>query len=719
MIIVALWCILMSPDDRPSMNKVLEMLEGDVERLQIPSQSTQIGVGFDQIEITSSSDSVSLFNNEDASICVQTHCTPSSCGIIPSISKPFRLKGDPKNCGDPSFELRCENNVTSITLNSQNYYVKAINYHNSTITLVDPSIVKNDMCSFPTVSSYAFAFIFDIPNPIPYRIPTTQNPINFFSCPHQLKNSSLFTDVTTHCAPSSHLPNYAYIKVGHLNASEVPHLCTLDLVVMTSWPEFKDFDNVSLSEIHQSLLYGFELVFCPKCKTLTTGFIEAIFFSMRLVLIIIVGLLCAVVSPPMFTIFGFAAVSMLLYYIPAFIINMIQPGGTENYNYQLPALILSIIIGASRVITFPLVAGLLIYKFRTRRLSLHEDIESFLQSDNKLAPIRYSYPDVKKMTKGFQDKLGQGGYGSVYKGRLRSGHDVAVKLLGKSGGKGQDFMNEIATIGRIHHVNVVKLVGYCAHGSKLAIVFDFMTNGSLEKYLFNRDNMKRLNWDTKFEIAVGVARGIEYLHRGCDIQILHFDIKPHNILLDDKFIPKISDFGLAKFCSTGKNAVSFTTARGTIGYVAPELINRSVGAVSFKADVYSFGMLLIDMVGLKRDLRGKNGNSSKYFPYWIYDCFEQGKDIGIEEAESDDENQSSKSIVRKMAIVALWCILMSPDDRPSMNKVLEMLEGDVEHLQIPSQSTHIGVGFDQTEITCSSDSVSLLQHVEASICAET
>ncbi|XP_042032476.1 rust resistance kinase Lr10-like [Salvia splendens] len=325
------------------------------------------------------------------------------------------------------------------------------------------------------------------------------------------------------------------------------------------------------------------------------------------------------------------------------------------------------------------------------------------------------------MTKGFRDKLGHGGYGSAYKGKLRSGHDVAVKLLGRSGGKGQDFMNEIATIGRIHHVNIVKLVGYCAHGSKHALVFDFMTNGSLEKYIFNRDNMKPLNWKTKFEIAVGVARGIEYLHRGCDIQILHFDIKPHNILLDDKFIPKISDFGLAKFCSTGKNTVSLNTARGTIGYVAPELINRSMGAVSYKADVCSFGMMLIDRVGLKRDLRRKNDHSSQYFPYWIYDCFEQGKDIEIEEAnemEFADENEGRKIIIKNMTIVALWCILMSLDGRPSMNKVLEMLEGDIEHLHIPSQSTQIGVSFDQIEIACSSDLVSLLHHVDASIEAE-
>ncbi|KAL1549737.1 hypothetical protein AAHA92_17802 [Salvia divinorum] len=316
------------------------------------------------------------------------------------------------------------------------------------------------------------------------------------------------------------------------------------------------------------------------------------------------------------------------------------------------------------------------------------------------------------MTRGFQDKLGEGGFGSVYKGKLQSGFHVAVKLLGKSGGSGQDFMNEIATIGSIHHVNVVKLVGYCAQGSKRALVYDFMPNGSLEKYLFNRDKMISLSWDTKFEIAVGDARGIEYLHRGCDVQILHFDIKPHNILLDDNFIPKISDFGLAKFFPTDKTTVTMTAVRGTIGYVAPELISRSIGAVSYKADVYSFGMLLMEMVSLKRDLIGNNDNSSQYFPYWIYDYFNQGKDIEIVNGGDDEiDDDSWRKFGRKMTIVALWCIQMSPDDRPSMCKVLKMLEGNVERLNIPdypSQSSQTIVNQ-----TCSTDSVSFLDHDDA------
>lgn len=313
---------------------------------------------------------------------------------------------------------------------------------------------------------------------------------------------------------------------------------------------------------------------------------------------------------------------------------------------------------------------------------MFDAIEGFLQTQNHMTPIRYSHSDIKRMTKGFREKLGQGGFGSVFKGKLRSGHDVAVKVLSsKTNASGQDFINEVSTIGRIHHVNVVKLVGFSAEGSKRALVYDFMPNGSLEKHIVGTSS---LNWKKKYEIAVGVAHGIEYLHRGCDIQILHFDIKPHNILLDENFTPKISDFGLAKFYSTDKNTVTLTAARGTLGYVAPELINRSIGNVSYKADVYSFGMLLMEIVGLKRDLVENSNDSNMFFPYWIYDHLEKWKDVEIGNVdEIVTDNDYDEKITRKMAIVALWCIRMTPDERPSMSKVVEMLEGEVGSLEIP------------------------------------
>ncbi|KAL2235950.1 UNVERIFIED_CONTAM: Rust resistance kinase Lr10 [Sesamum indicum] len=335
----------------------------------------------------------------------------------------------------------------------------------------------------------------------------------------------------------------------------------------------------------------------------------------------------------------------------------------------------------------PCMLVLLIHKlWKTQRLSKFEIIEGFLQSNNNLLPIRYSYSNIKKTTRGFREKLGEGGYGSVYKGKLRSGRDVAVKVLNKPKENGQDFINEVATIGRIHHVNVVNLVGYCAERSKRALVYDYMTNGSLDKYIMSRERTNSLSWVKKYEIAVGVARGIEYLHRGCDIQILHFDIKPHNILLDDNFNPKISDFGLAKFYSTEKATVTLTAARGTIGYVAPELINRNIGEVSYKADVYSFGMLLMEMLGLKRDIVADKDESSRYFPYWIYDHFNKGNDIEtgnadeIDDDDDVDEDEDARRITKNMTIVGLWCIQMSPVDRPSMSEVVKMLENGNENL---------------------------------------
>ncbi|RWR83713.1 putative receptor-like protein kinase [Cinnamomum micranthum f. kanehirae] len=168
------------------------------------------------------------------------------------------------------------------------------------------------------------------------------------------------------------------------------------------------------------------------------------------------------------------------------------------------------------------------------------------------------------MTKDFKDELGHGGYGTVFKGKLSAGGLVAIKMLKASKGNGQEFINEVATIGRIHHVNVVRLIGFRSEGSKRALIYEFMANGSLEKYILTRGKNNSLCWNKMYQIILGIAGGIKYLHRGCDIRILHFDIKPHNILLDDNFIPKVSDFGLAKFYPREDSLVSITVGRGSI-----------------------------------------------------------------------------------------------------------------------------------------------------------
>ncbi|XP_062000416.1 rust resistance kinase Lr10-like [Rosa rugosa] len=307
-------------------------------------------------------------------------------------------------------------------------------------------------------------------------------------------------------------------------------------------------------------------------------------------------------------------------------------------------------------------------------------IERFLDDYRALKPSRYSYADIKRITNQFNDNLGQGAYGTVYKGKLSSECFVAVKVLNTSTkGNGDEFVNEVGTMGHIHHVNVVRLVGFCADGCRRALVYDFLPNGSLQDFISSADNNNSfLGWEKLQDIALGIAKGIEYLHQGCDQRILHFDIKPQNVLLDHNFIPKISDFGLAKLCSKDQSIVSMTTARGTMGYIAPEVFSRNFGNVSYKSDVYSYGMVLLELVGGRKNISSTTENITEvYYPEWIYNLLEEGEDLRIHVEEEGDT-----VIARRLAIVGLWCIQWHPVDRPSMKGVVHMLEGE-ENLTMP------------------------------------
>lgn len=310
----------------------------------------------------------------------------------------------------------------------------------------------------------------------------------------------------------------------------------------------------------------------------------------------------------------------------------------------------------------------------------HIRIERFLATYRITKPTRYTFREVKKITKHFKDKLGQGGFGSVYKGELPNGLLVAVKMLEWSKGAGEDFINEVATIGRIHHVNVVRLLGYCSEGTRRALVYEFMPNDSLEKYIISRKNDEPLKMEKLLQISIGIARGIEYLHQGCNEQILHFDIKPHNILLDDNLDPKIADFGLAKLCLKDQSAIVMTAARGTMGYIAPEVFSRNFGTVSYKSDVFSFGMLLLELIGGKKSMDPDFQNQSDvYFPELVYNRLIVGEELelGMEITTSEME------IARKLIIVAFWCIQWDPSDRPSMTRVVNMLLSNLQNLEIP------------------------------------
>nr|VDD11870.1 unnamed protein product [Brassica oleracea] len=323
--------------------------------------------------------------------------------------------------------------------------------------------------------------------------------------------------------------------------------------------------------------------------------------------------------------------------------------------------------------------------YPTMEMGFRKSESSHHPRDHQLKALvqlkQYSYSEVKKITKSFSHTIGTGGFGTVYGGNLCNGRKVAVKVLKNFKSSGEDFINEVASMSQTSHVNIVSLFGFCYEGCKRAIVYEFLENGSLDQFISKKSSLN-LDTSTLYSIALGVARGLEYMHHGCKTRIVHFDIKPQNILLDDNLCPKVSDFGLAKLCEKRESILSLLDTRGTIGYIAPELVSRIYGRVSYKSDVYSYGMLVLEMIGARNKETVEtdaSDASSTYFPDWIYKDLVEGEHTWV----TGDATKEEKEIAKKMILVGLWCIQPCPSNRPPMNRVVEMMEGRLDAIEVP------------------------------------
>uniref|UniRef100_A0ACD5W5I8 Uncharacterized protein n=1 Tax=Avena sativa TaxID=4498 RepID=A0ACD5W5I8_AVESA len=325
-------------------------------------------------------------------------------------------------------------------------------------------------------------------------------------------------------------------------------------------------------------------------------------------------------------------------------------------------------------------------------------------------PARFTFLDLETATSGFRSQIGSGGFGSVYRGELPDRTTVAVKRMNNLGTQGRrEFLTEIAVIGNVHHVNLVKLRGFCAdHSRQLMLVYEFMSRGSLDQSLFlsrsggNKKTQAVLEWPERVGVCVGAARGLAYLHAGCDRKILHCDVKPENILLDERGGVKIADFGLAKLLSPEQSGL-FTTMRGTRGYLAPEWLTNA--PVSDKADVYSFGMVLLEIVRGAKNSRllalqdaeehitssgstvsgaGSAASSSSggscYFPAVALEAHEQGGPWQryAELVDPRLEGRADAAEVARVVRVALCCLHEDASMRPAMTAVAAMLDGSME-----------------------------------------
>ncbi|XP_047326674.1 G-type lectin S-receptor-like serine/threonine-protein kinase At2g19130 [Impatiens glandulifera] len=315
------------------------------------------------------------------------------------------------------------------------------------------------------------------------------------------------------------------------------------------------------------------------------------------------------------------------------------------------------------------VLGIVIF-FVTRRRKMSKNVEGYL--------VAFMYRDLQQATKNFSEKLGGGGFGSVYKGRLPDSTLVAVKKLDSISQGEKQFRMEVSTIGNVQHVNLVRLRGFCSQGNKKLLVYDYMQNGSLDSILFHHNDSKSvLDWKTRYQIAIGIARGLAYLHDMCRDCIVHCDIKPENILLDSGFCPKVADFGLAKLMGRDFSRV-LTTIRGTIGYLAPEWISGV--AITPKADVYSYGMMLFELISGRRN---SGDGRIMYFPIWAANLAVEGGDImRLLDARVDRESVEPEEVMRTCR-VACWCIQDWEGHRSTMGQVVQVLEGVINVEQSP------------------------------------
>uniref|UniRef100_A0A0E0IQL1 Uncharacterized protein n=1 Tax=Oryza nivara TaxID=4536 RepID=A0A0E0IQL1_ORYNI len=353
----------------------------------------------------------------------------------------------------------------------------------------------------------------------------------------------------------------------------------------------------------------------------------------------------------------------------------------KRRNRPKNAAIVVVSVLASLVVLLSLLSFYLWRKLQAKQYTDENDIYS--------GSLLFDLATLRKATASFAEhnKLGHGGFGAVYKGFLPDGREIAVKRLDKTSGQGlEQLRNELLFVAKLRHNNLAKLLGVCIKGEEKLLIYEYLPNRSLDTFLFDPEKRGQLNWETRYQIIHGIARGLLYLHEDSQIKIIHRDLKASNVLLDANMNPKISDFGLARLFDGTKTASITNHVVGTLGYMAPEY--AVLGHVSVKLDVYSFGILVLEIVTGRRntDVLGEVEESNNLLSY-VWDHWVKGTPLEIADASllGDDRGLSDMELL-KCVHFGLLCVQENPVDRPTMLDILVMLHDvDTNSFVAPSK----------------------------------
>ncbi|GLU23199.1 hypothetical protein SLE2022_392230 [Rubroshorea leprosula] len=301
----------------------------------------------------------------------------------------------------------------------------------------------------------------------------------------------------------------------------------------------------------------------------------------------------------------------------------------------------------------------------------------------KTESLQYDLATIQAATNNFCDenKLGQGGFGAVYKGKLLNGQEVAVKRLSSGSGQGDiEFKNEVLLVAKLQHRNLVRLLGFCLEGDERLLIYEFVPNTSLDHFIFDPIKRAQLNWESRYKIIGGIARGLLYLHEDSRLRIIHRDLKASNILLDEDMNSKIADFGMARLFVRDETQGNTSRIVGTYGYMAPEYAMH--GQFSIKSDVFSFGVLLLEIVSGQKNSCFRNGENIEDLLSYAWKNWREG--TGLNLIDPILRNGSTAEMMRCIHI-ALLCVQENVANRPTMASVVLTLSSNSTSLPVPSQ----------------------------------